>query len=309
MHLYHLKPKMCIVPDYIEKYRLRTQQILGINYEQLRSLIASSINKHRELEKLRESKKIRINAAGGGRPQKLSLKTQVILCLLYLRQMPTFEILGMMFGISKTEANNTFHYWRKIIRDILPASLLEEVSKKDSDFEIVQEILTNFELLVDSAEQPINRPYEHEEQKKYYSGKKKQHTKKNQFISLPEAQDIVDIEVGFPGPTADINLFRQQQNKFHHQQGFGGDKAYQGGKNIKTPHKKKRNQELSDEQKSENQLFSSNRIFIEHLIRLVKIFQVASQRFRLKSNVYNDIILTICGLVRLRIGTLVLTVN
>ena len=246
-----LKVKMCIVLDYIEKYPLRTKQILGISYEQLRTLTESSVIKHKKLEKIKENQKVRINAAGGGRPQKLSLSEQIVLCLFYLRQMPSFEILGMLFGISKTEANDNFHYWRKIIRDILPASLLEQVSTRDSDLEIVQEILTKFQLLVDSAEQPRNRPSQPEEQKKYYSGKKKQHTRKNQFVGLPEAADIVDVEVGFPGPTADINLFRNQQEKFHIKQGFGGDKGYQGGKNIKTPHKKKRNQELSDAQKQE----------------------------------------------------------
>jgi hypothetical protein len=29
--------------------------------------------------------------------------------------MPTFEVLGLHFGISKTEANDTFHYWLKDI--------------------------------------------------------------------------------------------------------------------------------------------------------------------------------------------------
>ncbi|WP_338421637.1 hypothetical protein [Nostoc flagelliforme] len=53
----------------------------------------------------------------------------------------------------------------------------------------------------------------------------------------------------------------------------------------------------------------SNRIYIEHLIRLVKIFQIVSHRFRLKSDVYNDIVLTVCGLVRLRIGSLILGVT
>ena len=59
---------MCIVTDYIGKYPLRTKQILGISYNQLRTLIASSIFRHRELENLKENQKIRINAAGGGRP-------------------------------------------------------------------------------------------------------------------------------------------------------------------------------------------------------------------------------------------------
>lgn len=39
--------------------------------------------------------------------------------------MPTFEVLGMLFGISKTEANDTFHYWIPILRDIFPSSLLD----------------------------------------------------------------------------------------------------------------------------------------------------------------------------------------
>ncbi|MBG1262728.1 transposase family protein [Nostoc sp. BAE] len=88
---------------------------------------------------------------------------------------------------------------------------------RDSDLEIVQEILTKFQLLVDSAEQPINRPSQPEEQKKYYSGNKKQHTRKNQFVGLPEAQDIVNVEVGNPSPTADINLFRKSTRKISHQ--------------------------------------------------------------------------------------------
>ncbi|RCJ27688.1 hypothetical protein A6770_25445 [Nostoc minutum NIES-26] len=59
------------------------------------------------------------------------------------------------------------------------------------------------------------------------------------MIGLPEGKDIVDIEVGTPGPTADINLFRKSQKKFDKSQPFSGDKAFQGGKNITTPHKMK----------------------------------------------------------------------
>jgi hypothetical protein len=69
-------------------------------------------------------------------------------------------------------------------------------------------LLTSFKLLVDSLEQPIDRPSENEEQKKFFSGKKKQHTIKNQIVSLPKGKDIIDVKVGSPGPTADIKLFR-----------------------------------------------------------------------------------------------------
>jgi DDE superfamily endonuclease len=61
----------------------------------------------------------------------------------------------------------------------------------------------------------MDRPSDNDEQKKFFSGKKKQHTRKNQIVSLPEGKDIIDIKVGSPGPTADINLFREQQTKFY----------------------------------------------------------------------------------------------
>ena len=300
---------MCIVLDYIQKYPLRTKQILGISYEQFQSLLKAAAEEHLRMKKENEKQKVRINSPGGGRKELLSTSEQICLCLFYLRQIPTFEILGMLFSVSKSEANATFHYWRKILREILPSSLLEQVGNQEGDLIIVQEILTSFKLLVDSVEQPIDRPSDNEEQKKFFSGKKKQHTLKSQVVGLPEAKDIVDIEVGFPGPTADINLFRQQQTKFDERQEFvrvasrrEGDKGYQGGKNITTPHKKKRKQKLNDQQKEENKVLSSKRIFVEHLIRIIKIFQIASQRFRLNSDVYKEIILIVCGLVRLRIG-------
>ena len=112
--------------------------------------------------------------------------------------------------------------------------------------------------------------------------------------------------VGLPGPASDINLLQEQRKKFATQQQFKGDKAYIGQDNVATPHKKPKNRELSESQKEENKNFSSSRILIEHLIRLVKIFQIAAQRFRLRPQTYQRIILTVCGLVRVRIGALVL---
>jgi hypothetical protein len=51
---------------------------------------------------------------------------------------------------------------------------------------------------------------------------------------------------------------------------------------------------------------ASERIFVEHLIRLLKVFRVACERFRLNPSKYEQIMMTISGLVRLRIGALIL---
>ena len=54
--------------------------------------------------------------------------------------------------------------------------------------------------------------------------------------------------------------------------------------------------------KEENQEKARKRIFVEHVIRLIKIFIISQERFRLKYNNYQKVILKIYGLVRLIIA-------
>ena len=75
---------------------------------------------------------------------------------------------------------------------------------------------------------------------------------------------------------------------------------------MRTPKKKPLKRELTALEKQKNKEMAPDRIFIEHVIRILKIFRIAAERFRLKPGKYQQIILTICGLVRLRIGALVL---
>ncbi|MBS9769780.1 MAG: DDE endonuclease [Trichodesmium erythraeum GBRTRLIN201] len=127
------------------------------------------------------------------------------------------------------------------------------------------------------------------------------------MIVLLNGKDIVDIEAGKLGQISEINFFRETQEKFHQEQKFTRDKAYVGEPAIKTPKKKPHIQELTSKEKSQNKELASERIFVEHIIRLLKIFRVAQERFRLNSDKYTQIIMTICGLVRLGIGTVILS--
>ena len=84
-----------------------------------------------ELQELLESQKVRIIAAGGGRKPKLSVREQIILTLVYLRHLTTFQLLGIQFGVSESTANDTFNYWLPILQELLPSSLVEQVKKKN----------------------------------------------------------------------------------------------------------------------------------------------------------------------------------
>ena len=123
-------------------------------------------------------------------------------CLFYLRQMPTFEVNRIHFDLSKTEANDTFHKWLPILRKLLPASLLEELKNQPQNQQMLCSLLEEIELLVDSTEQPRQRPNNYQEQKKFFSGKQRSHTFKNSMISCSKGQDIIDVSVGERGPEA-----------------------------------------------------------------------------------------------------------
>ncbi len=249
---------------------------------------------------------MRIISGGGGRKPKLSIAEQIILTLVYLRHMTTFQLLGIQFGVSESTANDTFNYWLPTFRELLPSSLLEQVKKNAADYEIVKEVLTEYELIVDSYEQVRERPGDKDEQEKYFSGKKSNHTFKTQMIIMPDGRDIVDVVAGEAGPISDITLFRANRDNFDPKQSFKGDLGYLGEDLIDTPIKKPKNKELTTDQKESNKEFSSKRIFVEHRIRSVKIFRVVQDRFRLNPKKYEQVIMTICGLVRLRIRALIL---
>lgn len=135
----------------------------------------------------------------------------------------------------------------------------------------------------------------------YYSGKQKEHTRKNQAITLPNGIDLLDVVIGEKEPRSDSKLFEQTQSELPENLSFIGDRAYVGRRNTTTPQKKKPKGELTQAQKEFNRHLSQKRVFIEHVIRVIKIFRVAKEEFRMRSRMYEIVIGCVCGLVRLRV--------
>ena len=293
---------------YIEEHPQETKRLLGLDHQQLLELIAYGKllkeNKNKEIEK----SKTRLIKEGGGNKAKLSEEEQIILMLVYLRHYLSFQLLGIMFKISESSAHNIFNYWQSLFEGNLPASLFDQLKKYPEEMEKVKEELIQHELIVDATEQPVERPLGQEEQKPYYSGKKKRHTSKSQIVICSEIKDIVDVVIGEIGSKSDVKIFRESLHKFHQEQGFLGDKAYVGEFQVTTPKKKPKKGELTKEEKERNSWLSSRRIMVEHMIRLLKIFKVMQERFRLRKERYKSIVSTVCGLVRLRINALILSI-
>ncbi|URD53886.1 transposase family protein [Chroococcidiopsis sp. CCNUC1] len=72
---------------------------MRISYEQFFFLVKQVELSHKERQAETERQKVRLNARGGGRKPKLTIPKEVCLSLFYLRQMPTFEVLGIYFNL------------------------------------------------------------------------------------------------------------------------------------------------------------------------------------------------------------------
>jgi IS5 family transposase len=86
------------------------------------------------------------------------------------------------------------------------------------------------------------------------------------------------------GGQHDFQLFKTSRNAFSGQIHILADAGYQGlmelHPNSKTPAKKSKHHPLTKEQKASNRALSKERIFVENVIRTLKIFRILSERYR-----------------------------
>jgi Helix-turn-helix of DDE superfamily endonuclease len=145
---------MASIEEYLEHHPEQAQRVIGITWEQFQELVTHAERLHQQKQQARP----RLIKSGGGRRRKLSVQQEILLTLVYLHQYPTFQILGIQFDVGESTAHDIFHYWVNILGETLPASLIEQFKKKESEWCWIEEELTKLELIVDSYQQPIQRP-------------------------------------------------------------------------------------------------------------------------------------------------------
>jgi transposase len=86
------------------------------------------------------------------------------------------------------------------------------------------------------------------------------------------------------GPVHDFALYQRSNLAVHESLEVLADSGYQGLQKLhsksRTPRKKPRKSELSDEQKQANRELARRRVVVEHVIRSLKIFRIVAERYR-----------------------------
>ena len=255
--------------------------------------------------------------SGGGRKGVLSTPEQKLFFILfYLKNYPTFDVLGAIFDLSPSKADELVQKLLPILKNAqqnlhaLPHRHLQPTSNGGQEIESIKEII------IDATERPICRPHHARKQKHYYSGKKCRHTIKNTVITNSNfGIDVIGPTA--PGSRHDYSLLKEELDP--KQPGLSSievwvDLGYQGIKDlyptfqdIHIPHKKPKksknnpNPTLTQKQKKENRAISRVRVAVEHLIGDMKSFQILAIKFRNRiKNMGDQVILLVAGLCNLK---------
>ena len=174
-----------------------------------------------------------------GRPSELIVEEQVLIALQYWREYRSYYHIALDWGVSESTVCRTVHK----IENILIRSGKFSVPGKKS---LLSSELDTDLIVMDVMESQIERPQKY--QKRFYSGKQKEHTLKTQLIIDQKSLKIICLKHG-KGKTHDFKLFKNSGIKFSELLKLIADKGYQGIAKIhrlsETPIKKPRGGKLT----------------------------------------------------------------
>ena len=261
---------------------------------------------------------IRQRSYGGGRKARLgTCREKLLFILVYLKTYPLQEVLAFHFDMSQGQACQWIHILSEVLRLALGElghlperdpqkvkELLETYMDESSQHETAAE--TELESFgIDGTERRRQRPQDQEEQKRFYSGKKKTHTVKNNLIVTLGSRRVEYLGCTWEGRKHDKKICDDEGHEFPEGSTLYKDAGYQGyepaGVHTRQPKKKPRGGELTQAEKEQNSLISSMRIVVEHVICGVKRCRIVKDVFRNTRDRFADLVMEIaCGLHNFR---------
>ena len=225
----------------------------------------------------------RQRAVGGGDTFDLGTADHLLLTVMWLRQYPTNEVLGFLFGVSDSTASRTrtrvLPHLERAGRDTM--RMPDPGSGRRKTLPKLLADTPGLAVVIDSFEPRTHRPKRR--QKAYDSGKKKAHTLKSQVAVNEESGRVVDVSDSVPGRWADIKRLKTSRVLKRLPAGVGalGDSGYQGIADLHAggacPRKKPRGKERPPADRKYNRAFSRRRIVVEHTIGRLRRFRAVAE--------------------------------
>src|SRR3990172_3113456 len=271
---------MRLTYTYLTRYPKVFQSLTGLRVREFERLLDDVLALYQAEEIKRLSRPDRQRAIGGGDKCDLAETEQLLVTVIWLRTYSVHLVLGFLFGVSGVTVGRLLGRWVPVLgqagRDTM--RLPDPGKKRRRTLDALLADTPELAVIIDTFEQPVQRPRQRAEADGYYSGKKKRHTLKSQIAIDEHTGTIADVAESVPGPTADLTVLKDSGLMQRLPGGIGGlgDVAY-------------------------NTAFAKRRIKVEHTIGRVRRYQAVSQTDRHHRRNHTARVVAIAGLVNRQI--------
>ena len=270
--------------DNLRKSPVVFQHLTGLTVAVFDELAAQAVAAVEAAHRRKLERPERLRAVGGGDDFDLATVDQVLLTVVWLRQYPTNEALGFLFGVSDSTASRARTRCLPVLEQAGKDAMRmpDPGAARRKRLPALLKDTPGLAVVIDSFEQRTQRPKRR--QRAYYSGKKKAHTLKSQVAVDEESGRIVDVSDSVPGPWADIKLLEMSRLLKRLPKGVGGigDLGYVGIGELHpvglgaSPRRKPRGKDRPPEDRKYNRAFSRRRIVVEHAIGRLRRFRAVA---------------------------------
>jgi len=265
-------------------------------------------SKYPQYEIKRLSKRKRTRKVGAGNHFKLAVRDRFLMLLVYYRLYITHTLSGFLFDLDQSNVYRDIRHIEPLVKRCIPLpQKLYNLTRRLRTVEEVEKYFPDFKAFIDVTEQEIQRPKDKKKKKEYYSGKKKRHTVKTQLMVNNKGEMLYKSRHHKKGRQHDYTVYKDEQPQTPSQVenvldlGFlGCEKDFPTVK-YSLPVKKKRNIELTEEEKEYNKNHSRQRVIIEHTICRIKKFCIMGTKYRNRLKRYDHISDIVSGLVNYRL--------
>jgi hypothetical protein len=294
----------------LSKRPLLLRSFTGLEISEFDSIYVDIESRCSKYKRKRLSKRKRQRSIGAGRPFKLKTKERFLMLLVYYRLYITYILSGFLFDLDQSNVCRDICMLEPLIKLSvpLPRKLYKRTRRARTIDEVEEEYFPGFKAFIDSSEQEIPRPKDRRKRKSYYSGKKKKHTVKTQYMVNSEGILLLHKTGHDHARINDYEIFKNKHPTTPLQVKSVLDLGYLGVQNdfptVKSvlPFRKKRKKgELSDEEKKHNRKHSKLRIIVEHTVSRIKKFGIMGTKFRNKLKRYDHASDIVSGLINFRI--------
>ncbi|HEY6589229.1 MAG TPA: transposase family protein [Nitrososphaeraceae archaeon] len=280
----------------------------GLELAEFDSIYKEIESRYSQYELKRLSKRKRTRKVGAGNHFKLTVRDRFLMLLMYYRLYITHTLSGFLFDLDQSNVYRDIRHIEPLVKRCIPLpERLYNITRRLRTVEEVKKYFPEFKAFIDVTEQEIQRPKDKNKKRNYYSGKKKKHTVKTQYMVNKEGKILHKSRHHKKGRQHDYTVYKDEQPQTPSQVENVLDLGYLGcEKDFPTvkyslPIKKKRYMELTEEQIEYNKNHSKMRVIIEHTICRIKKFCIMGTKYRNRLKRYDHISDIVSGLVNYRI--------